>query len=393
MVSRGEMTAGSPIELRSRIQSMDLRLLSYQLNSSWLDLSQWKILLPNHWMPVRSRDIELFLHQLAIMLRSGLKLLDAIKSLQMQAERRSMARMLQQIYQSVAEGGSLSQALSAQKSIPSIVVELTNIGEQTGRLDGVLLRARDFLAQRRATISQVQMAIIYPAGVAIAAISLAVYLIVAVIPHLQVFLGSMGKQLPAMTQSLLDLSNWLKLHGINLAAGIVSSLLGLYLLYRSPGGRDWLDRWILRLPLVGKVLRLAGTTGLATALSVMLGSGIRMVDAIRIAARIQHNRFLATILRDTDRTITSGYPIAPPLAKDHGFSPILSSMVEVAERSGDMDKTLEEVSQFCASELKTRIDRMTRLIEPVVIVLAGGIVAYVYIAFFVALMSAGGNFR
>jgi type IV pilus assembly protein PilC len=125
----------------------------------------------------------------------------------------------------------------------------------------------------------------------------------------------------------------------------------------------------------------------------MVSSGIKLVEAIDIARRLQTNRFLAELLTNASNSIIRGKAFAPTLAAREGFSPVLSSMVAIAERTGHLDTTLGEVAKFCEMELKSKIKRMSQLVEPAVIVVAGGIVGYVYIAFFMALMSAGGNFR
>lgn len=393
-IARGELSVQSPVELRSRLVAMDLQLLTVSPKSNtWSVGSFFAGLRLSNWLPVRSREVELFLHQLAIMLRSGLRLLDSIKSLQMQCEHRALSKLLEAIYQDVNRGSSFSEALSKHKVILPIVVQLVSIGEKTGTLDKVLEQAREYLAQRRTTISEVRIALSYPALVTAAAMGIALYLVVVVIPQLKVFLAAMGRQLPAMTQSLVDLAGWLSDHGIALVSSMFGLLLFTVFVLSNATSRLWCDRQFLRLPFVGSILQLAGTAGFARCVSTMLQSGVKLVEAIRVSGYLQTNRHLEAMLRHSARAIASGQPIAPTLSGKNSFTPILPSMVEVAERSGELDKTLQEVATFCDVELKSKIKRMTRLVEPMVILLAGGIVGYVYVAFFIALMSAGGNLK
>ncbi len=125
----------------------------------------------------------------------------------------------------------------------------------------------------------------------------------------------------------------------------------------------------------------------------MLRSGVRLVEAIRVSSKLQTNLHLKTVLQQSAKSVASGQPLAPSLSDKDSFTPMLGSMVEVAERAGDMDRTLQEVANFCNAELRVKIKRMTQMVEPAVILVAGGIVGYVYIAFFIALMSAGGNVK
>jgi type IV pilus assembly protein PilC len=242
-------------------------------------------------------------------------------------------------------------------------------------------------------ITEVRMALAYPLVVTTAAIAIAAYLVLHVIPQLQVFLSAMGRDLPAMTQRLIDLSQWLQLHGVKLVA-IGSGLLAtLAIILYTPRSRNLWDRAILRLPIIGSVLRLSGTATLSKGLAVMMHSGIRLVEALQIATGMQRNRFLANLLVQADCGVRRGQPLAPFLSARGGFTPILSSMVEVAERAGNMDQTLSEVAKLCDTELKAKVKRLSRMVEPATIVISGGIVGYVYIAFFVALMSAGGSLQ
>lgn len=389
---RRQLLAGSPIELRSRIQAMDIRLISFDLHRGSAKRKLRK-LWPGYWLPVLSADIELTLQQLAMMLRSGLKLLDAIKSLQLQTQRQSLARVLSRVHQAIAQGSSLSEALAQQAVFPAIVVQMVHVGEQTGELVNSLQQSQEYLYSRRQTIAEVRMAMAYPLVVTTAAIAIAAYLVLHVIPQLQVFLSAMGRDLPTMTQRLIDLSKWLQLHGVMLVVVGSGLLASLSMMMYMPLSRALWDRYVLRLPIIGDVLRLSGTESLARGLAVMMRSGIRLVDALQIAQSMQHNRFLANLLVQAGGGVRRGQSLAPFLAASGGFSPILASMVEVAERAGNMDQTLGEVAKLCDTELKAKVKRLSRMVEPATILISGGIVGYVYIAFFVALMSAGGSVR
>lgn len=391
-IARGERIAGSATGLRTILHAQGMQLVSLEALPEPVGslLGEFNL---RRWMPARSRDVEFALRQLAIMLRSGLNLLSAIESLQPQVESIAFAAILDTIRARVARGDSLAKSIEAHPVFPQIVVQLIGVGEQTGNLEQVLEQSAKYMTQRLTAINEVRVALTYPVIVAIAAIVIAGYLTFAVIPELQKFLGAMGRKLPRMTQSLVDFAQWFQINGGTVCVALVSLIVGLVFVAKWPPGRLWIDRWLLRIPVIGNVLRLSGTATLASALSVMLSSGIKLVEAIDLARRLQTNRFLSGLLTNASDSIVRGKALAPTLAAREGFSPVLSSMVAIAERTGHLDTTLDEVANFCNTELKTKIKRMSQLVEPAVIVVAGGIVGYVYIAFFMALMSAGGNFR
>ncbi len=391
-ITRGDLHVSSPVDLRTLLKKMGLQLVSFNAVPTKAQASLNR-LHPRCWMPPRSRDIEFSLRQLAIMLRSGLTLVNALKALHGQTKLISLATILQTVQTRVARGDTLAAALAGHKVFPAIVVQLVSVGEQTGKLDQVLEQAAKYLGQRRTAIAEVRVALAYPTIVATAAILIAAYLIFAVIPELQKFLSAMGRKLPRMTQSLVDFAQWIQIHGSTLSLITVSLVIGMYLLARWQPGRLWLDTCLLRVPVIGGIFRLSGTANLAHALSVMMRSGIRLVEALAIAKRLQSNRFMANILAQASDSVVRGNTLAPALANRQEFSPVLASMVDVAEKTGQLESTLDEVAKFCEAELKSKIKRMSQLVEPAVIVIAGGIVGYVYIAFFMALMSAGGNFK
>lgn len=391
-VARGELFADSASGLKSLLHAQGMRLVSLEAlpESTSSLLSSIR---PSRWMPARSRDVEFALRQLAIMLRSGLNLLSAIKSLQSQTDSVSFAAILENIHRRIARGDTFAKSLEEQPVFPQVVVHLVSVGEKTGNLEQVLEQSAKYMTQRRTALTEVRVALTYPAIVAFAAVVIAGYLTFAVIPELQKFLSAMGRKLPRMTQSLVDFAQWFQIHGGTVCVMSVAALIGFVCVTKWPPGRLWIDRWLLRIPIVGTVLRLSGTATLANSLSVMLNSGVKLVEAIDIARRLQTNRFLAGLLTDASTSIIRGKPLAPTLSDRQGFSPVLSSMVAIAEQTGHLDATLDEVAKFCDTELKSKIKRMSQLVEPAVIVIAGGIVGYVYIAFFMALMSAGGNFK
>ncbi|MGN6544326.1 MAG: type II secretion system F family protein [Aureliella sp.] len=394
-LTRGAMTAESPTSLRASLQTLGLHLVSLEARP---DRSlRWNVLLerlnPLQWLPPRSRDVETALRQMALMLRSGLDLLGALAAAADQSSSPALARILVRVGQSIKGGGALTTALARYAAFPPIAVQLIGVGEQTGSLDSVLEQAAEQMAARRASIAEVRAALAYPVLVATAAISIAVYLIFAVIPELQKFLSAMGRKLPRMTQSLVDLSLWCQLHGSSLVIFAVMSAMGLIVLTQWPPARMVMDRWLLRVPIIGGILRLAATATLAGSLAVMIRSGIKLVEALAIAERLQTNRFLAAQVVAAVEAVKRGKDFSQSLAARHGYAPMLPRMVAVAERTGELGAVLDDVAKFCQAELRAKIKRLSMLVEPAIIVLAGGIIGYVYLAFFMALMSAGGSVK
>lgn len=394
-ITRATGFAQSPARLRATVEASGGQLVSCSVASESRVATGTlaESLNPLQYLPPRSRNIELTLRQLAMMLRSGLDLLRALESIRSQMPSPGMMRILRSLTADLQSGQGLSAAMSRSAAFPPIAVQLVAVGEETGNLSRVLEQAAKHMAQRRTMVSEVRIALAYPLIVATAAVSIAVYLIFAVIPELQKFLDAVGRKLPRMTQTLVDMAQWCQLNGATTFVTMVGAVIAGLLLTQWPPARMVIDRWCLRLPVIGNILRLSGTATFASSLSVMIRSGIKLVEALSIAQRLQSNRFLASRILSARAAVLRGEGLADALATQHAYVPMLTSMIDVAQRTGQLDTTLEDVSKFCEVELQGKIKRLSVLVEPAIIVVAGGVVGYVYMAFFMALMSAGGNMK
>jgi type IV pilus assembly protein PilC len=215
-------------------------------------------------------------------------------------------------------------------------------------------------------------------------------MLVKVLPELQKFLQAMDRRLPPMTQMLLDVSAGLKIYGPHLLIMLAAAAAVAGLIYRTPRGRLTTDRYLLRLPLVGQALRLAATAAFTNALGILLRSGIAILDGLRTVEKLHRNRFLAECVARARTRVLQGGDLATGLEVKHAFSPLLPRMVAVGEAAGTLDDVLDELTRFHEAQLQIAIRRLSALIEPAIIVVVGGLVGFVYIAFFIALFSAGG---
>jgi type IV pilus assembly protein PilC len=342
------------------------------------------------WLPARSIDVELGLRQIAVMIRSGLTLLDALNTASQQAQRASMGRIWADVAARIQEGSSLGDAMSRHSRFSGMVVELVRVGSQTGRLEPVLIKAADSIEHRRSLRTSLLTALAYPFIVVLAAVGVTAFMALSVIPKLEKFLSTIGRKLPAMTVLLMDITHTIQAYVAHalIGAGVAGVLL--VAAYCWPPTRLWIDRLLLRIPVVGGLLRLSGTIAFASGLGALLHSGIRLLEGLRTVERLQHNRYLAQQVSQAREAVIHGGNLAPPLGTPHAFMPMLSRMVAVGESAGTLDEILAEVARFYEVQLQAAIRRLSVVIEPVIIVVVGGIVGFVYIAFFMALFAAGG---
>jgi len=342
------------------------------------------------WLPVRSSDVEVSLRQIAVMLRSGLTLLSALQTVAEQSSRKAIGRIWLDVSRRIQEGAGLAEAMAVHPQFSPLVVQLVRVGEQTGYLEAVLTRAASGLEERRRLRGQLISALTYPGIVLLAAIGVTTFMMVSVIPRLQQFLGALGRRLPPFTQLLVDVSDFVHAYWIYGAVAGVFLAGTVTALRWWPPGRFWMDRNLVRVPIIGMLSRLAGTVLLARGLCTLLRSGVTLLESLRTVERLIGNRYLASRVAGARDAVMQGGSLAAPLGADRAFMPMLSGMVAVGESAGTLDEVLEEVARFYEEELQRAIRRLAALVEPAIILFVGGIVGFVYIAFFMALFAAAG---
>lgn len=393
-VQRGELEAPSPSDLVDQLRERGWLVLDLQAQEASQDLQAvFSRLNPLAMLPPKSIDVELSLQQLAVMLRGGLTLLSALGTLVEQSQKQTMKQVWREVSAEIQQGSSLADAMNQHRCFSKLVIQLVRVGEQTGNLEQVLVRASEILSNRRQTITSLLTAAAYPAVVFVAAIGVSVFMVVSVIPKLQVFLTALGRKLPAMTQLLVDIAVWIQLYGGYLLLGIVVLLSLLAAIYSWPPGRYTLDRLQLRIPLLGNLLRLAATTMFARSVATLIRSGVTVLESLRTVEQLNRNHYLREQIVRARDSVMRGNSLAEPLKASSAFTPMLASMVAVGESTGTLDDVLDEVAEYHDARLKTAIKQFSVLVEPAVIIVVGGIVGFVYISFFVALFSATGGAR
>lgn len=360
-----------------------------QVDGNGMARSQWiGHFNPRNWGGVKSVHVELTLKQLAVMLRSGLTLLSAIETIIEMPPSRAVCRIYEQIQERLEGGSSLADALAQHKVFPKSVVAMIGLGEESGNLDVVMRRSSEAMESVRRNRNAILTALFYPAFTLFFAIGIGVYMVVAVIPPMKQALEALGRPLPPITQSLLDVSDFLVTYGPVVVIVLIAAALALTCFWLWPPGRLAIDRVLLRIPLVGTILRCGGTALFARSLATLLESGIRLVEGLRILTAVHSNRHFAAVVDSARNRILEGGTLADSLGRGQAYTPMMVKMVGVGESSGNLEETLENVADFHEERLQTLIKQLSALIEPAIVLLVGGLVGYIYIAFFVGLYGA-----
>jgi len=337
------------------------------------------------WRSARSLHLELSFRQIAVMLRSGLTLLAAVETVIEQPPSRATKRVYEGVRQRLENGDSFADALAAQKSFSSAVIALINMGEESGNLDMVIERAARSMEEKRRSKTATLTALFYPCFTFVFAVGVCVYMILGVIPPMKKALEALGRPLPAMTQSLIDVGDFFIAWGLFIATMIVLGTITLILMYLWPPGRLAIDQFLLRVPLIGTILRTSSTALFSRSMGTLINSGIPLVEGLRIVGTIHGNHYFREVVESARRRILEGGSLAQSLSANTAYTPMMLKMLSVGETSGNLEETLEHVADFHEDRLQALIKRLSAMLEPMVIIFVGAVVGYVYIAFFIAI--------
>lgn len=336
---------------------------------------------------VRSADVVLFLTQLALMLRTGLTLLQALETLEAAANRVGLRRAARRLTRTVSSGRPLSDGLQAERALfPEIAVHLVRTAEATGELPDALERSAEFVERRAAMQAQLLTSLAYPSLVVLVSCATFWFLTVKVLPKFVSFLAGRGAALPWSTQLLMDVSAFMQQWGAALLLGALAALALFVVVRRLDAGRRLTDRAALSVPVVGGLLRAAAQAHLGRTLGLLLRSGLPLVESLRLLADSFTNRAYAGVVLRARERVVQGMALAPSL--EHPVvSPMTTQVVRVGEETGALDDVLLRLGEFHDRRLQTHVRTLATFIEPVIIVVVGGMVGFVYISFFQALFS------
>ncbi len=330
------------------------------------------------------RDLAFFCRQLGTMVAAGVSLRGALQTLSPGA-RPGVRSGLERVLASLEGGESLTGALERAALVPPLVVNMVAAGEAGGILDEVLLRLADHYDKEYAVARKVRSALAYPAVVLAAALGVLTLLVTYVFPIFVQFFQQFDAPLPAPTRALLATSQWLRAYGWVLAAGLAAAAVGARAWAASTAGRRRLERLVLALPLGGRLLQLREVSRLARTLGALYRSGVPLAEALAVAERTLHLRLLADGVRAARTALTAGRPMAEPFRRHPHFPPMLADMVAVGEESGTLDAMLARLADYYDREVDAMATQLTALLEPVLVLLLGVIVAVVVVSMFLPL--------
>lgn len=332
-----------------------------------------------------------FFRQMAFMLRAGLAVTESLTLTNTQISSARLRLTSKLMLKDIESGQTLSAAMKKHPSVfPYIAVNLMVAGENTGDLDTIMERLATHLEKKSALRAQMINAMIYPTIVVIAAIGVAVFMVLEIIPKFADFLLGQGKVLPPSTQTLINISDYIQQNGMVIIAAAAIFIVLILLAYQTKRGRLTIDYISLRIPVIGPMLTIGSMGQITWSLSTLLASGVTVYQSLKVTGKLLTNRVFSDKMHHAAEKVLTGKDMASSL--QHPRIPeLVTQMIAVGERTGSLDKILQEMGVYYEQRLDIAIKRMTALIEPVMILVIGAMVSFVYYAFFQALFSLVGG--
>ena len=332
---------------------------------------------------IRTRDIVIFTRQFSTMINSGLPLVQALDILSRQSENKALQEVTRQVVYDVESGQTVADALRRHpKAFSELYVNMVAAGEAGGILDTILMRLATFLEKNDALVGKVKSAMIYPAVIMGVAVIAVVVLLIFVIPVFQNMFASVNLALPLPTRIVIGLSSFLKHFWWAVGAGIYGVVFTLQRYYATADGRLNIDRLLLRLPVLGDLLRKSAVSRFTRTLGTLISSGVSILDGLEITAKTAGNRVIHDAIMESRASIAGGDTISAPLQKSNVFPPMVISMIAVGEQTGGLDEMLTKIADFYDTEVDTAVSGLLSLMEPVMIVFLGVIVGGMVVAMY-----------
>ena len=336
---------------------------------------------------IKMRDIVIFTRQFSTMINAGLPLVQALDILAKQTENKVLADVTRAVVFDVESGHTVADALGKHpNAFSELYVNMVAAGEAGGILDTILMRLATFMEKNDALIRKVKGAMIYPGVImSVAVIAIAV-LLIFVIPVFESMFGSVGLALPLPTRIVIGMSRFLKGYWWAIGGGLTGSFFLLKRYYASPSGKLNIDKLLLKMPVLGDVLRKSAVSRFTRTLGTLISSGVSILDGLEITAKTAGNRVIQDAIMASRASIAGGDTIAAPLQKSAVFPPMVISMIAVGEQTGGLDEMLSKIADFYDEEVDAAVGGLLSLLEPIMIVflgvVVGGMIVSMYLPIF-----------
>jgi type IV pilus assembly protein PilC len=382
----GERTAASKNELAAVLRRENI-------NVSKLSEKGKEFNIPSFGGGVDSKELAVFTRQFSVMIDAGLPLVQCLEILAGQQENKTFQKILTGVRASVEGGATLSSSMKQyEKVFDPLYYNMVEAGETGGILDTILQRLSSYIEKNVKLKRAVKSAMIYPVAVMGIAVAVIVLLLWKVVPIFVELFNGLGVDLPLPTRCVIALSNFIgSIYGLMLLVLLIGGGFALKFWYGTPAGRMALDQVMLRIPIVGLVLRKIAVARFTRTLGTLISSGVPILEGLDITARTSGNAVVEKAISETRKAVEAGRSLVDPLKETEVFPGMVTQMIGVGEQTGAMDAMLQKIADFYEDEVDAAVKDLLTALEPIMIVFLGVVVGGVVISMYLPLFTLIGK--
>jgi type IV pilus assembly protein PilC len=379
-VKKGELSAKTRDEAVDQLRKQSVVVTSLQEKSG---AGGFKLSLGSG---LNDKDMVVFTRQFGTMINAGLPLVQCLEILSTQSENKVLRETIGEVKTQVEAGSTFSDALRRHpKVFDDLYVNLVHAGEVGGLLDTILTRLAKYIEKAMKLKGQIKSAMVYPTtimGVAVVVIAILMIFVIPIFAKMFLDLSGGKVALPGPTQIVIDISNFFVAYWYVILGGIVGIIIGIKRYYATVKGRMVIDKLLLRLPVVGDLIRKASVAKFTRTLGTLLSSGVPLLDGMSICAKTSGNKVIEETLLNARLSISGGKTIADPLAASGVFPKMVTHMIAVGESTGALDAMLGKIADFYEDEVDQAVASLTSLLEPMMMVFLGIVIGFIVIAMY-----------
>lgn len=390
-MTRGRIEARDDNDAKIKLRARQLMPIKLEVENKKKEVSSIEAFLNTFLAPkLKSKDLQIFTRQFATLINAGIPISDAVRILSEGSINLILKEALVQIRASIEAGRRLSEAMVQQPRVfDRLYCNLIQAGEEAGILDTILTRLSTYIEKSEKIKRQVKGALVMPAVITAVAVLVIGGIIFFIIPKFQEFYAGSGKALPFLTQMIVNLSKFLRTQWHLIILSIIGMVTGSIYYLNTPEGQRKFDEVAINAPVFGDLIQKSSVARMSRTLSTLLSSGIGLIEAIEIAARTSGNYVIEKALIACKDSVTIGKPFHQPLSKQKEIPVMVSQMVAIGEQSGTTDVMLAKIADFYEDEVENSVKTMTALVEPLLMVVLGGIIAVIMVAMYLPIFGLG----
>lgn len=387
-VVKGELEAGNEAEARIRMRAQRLTPLRLESKKTGAGGGMDFRKLAMMGDSVSLKDLQVFTRQFAVLVSAGVPIVQSLEAMARGARSVGMTTVLKQVSQDVERGRRLADALGARPAVfDRLYVNLVRAGEEGGVLDTVLNRLAAYIETSVKLRAKVKGALFYPIAIVAVAIIVISFIMVFVVPKMSAMFVQSGQELPALTTMVINTSNFFQHYWYIIIATLVAIPMSIKMYYDTDAGRKVCDAIFIEIPVFGDLIKKSAIARFSRTLSTLLSSGVRIIDALEISSATTGNWMIEKALLETKDQVARGKTLAEPLVKIPYFPNMVTQMISIGEQTGNIDQMLAKVADFYEDEVENATDAMTSLLEPILMVVLGGIIAIIVVAMYLPIFN------